>query len=375
MSQPWYTVHPEASLDTPALLVYPDRIQQNIDAMLRLAVSPARLMPHVKTYKMAEVVQMQLRAGIAQFKAATVAEAEMTAQAGAAFVLVAHQLVGPKAGRLALLQARYPATQFASLVDCPEMAAHLNAVFGAAGLEAQVLVDVNNAMDRSGHPLNDQLLPFYQSLHDQVTYPHLRCLGLHVYDGNFRQPGFAERKAAIDAAFAPLVTLIGQIAMAGLPAPQVVCGGTPAFTTHAGRAGVVCSPGTCLLADWGYGEGLPEQPFQWAAVLATRVISKPRPGYLTLDLGHKAVAAENPLDQRVKFLNLTGYRPVAQSEEHLVLEVASADWAHYPVGHLFYGVPYHICPTVNLYQEVQVVENGRVTGQWAVVARDRRITV
>jgi D-serine deaminase-like pyridoxal phosphate-dependent protein len=375
MSQPWYTVHPEASLDTPALLVYPDRVQHNIDAMLRLAVSPARLMPHVKTYKMAEVVQMQLRAGIAQFKAATVAEAEMTAQAGAAFVLVAHQLVGPKAGRLALLQARYPATQFASLVDCPEMAAHLDATFGAAGLEAHVLVDVNNAMNRSGHPLGPELAPFYHSLFDRAAYPHLRCLGLHVYDGNFRQPDFAERQRAIDAAYAPVAALVRELVAAGRPDPLVVCGGTPAFTTHATRVGVVCSPGTCLLADWGYGEGLPEQPFQWAAVLATRVISKPRPGYLTLDLGHKAVAAENPPDRRVKLLDLAGYRPVAQSEEHLVLEVDLPTWARYPVGHLFYGVPYHICPTVNLYQEVQVVADGRVTGQWAVVARNRRITV
>jgi D-serine deaminase-like pyridoxal phosphate-dependent protein len=373
MHTPWYTVHPEASLDTPSLLVYPDRVQHNIDAMLRLAGSPERLMPHVKTYKMAEIVQMQLAAGIRRFKAATVAEAEMAALAGAAFVLVAHQLVGPKAGRLARLQARYPATEFASLVDCPEMAAHLNAVFGAAGLVAHVLVDVNNAMDRSGHPLDAALLPFYQSLHNRAAYPHLHCLGLHVYDGNFRQPDIAERKAAIDMAFAPVDTLVEQIRAAGLPAPLVVCGGTPAFTVHAGRAGVVCSPGTCLLSDWGYGDSLPEQPFQWAALVATRIISKPRPGYLTLDLGHKAIAAENPLDRRVKFLNLTGYQFVSQSEEHLVLAVD--DWEQYQVGQLFYGVPYHICPTVNLYQEALVVEQGQVTGQWAVVARNRRITV
>jgi D-serine deaminase-like pyridoxal phosphate-dependent protein len=94
-----------------------------------------------------------------------------------------------------------------------------------------------------------------------------------------------------------------------------------------------------------------------------------------LSAKHLPAQGGHPLDRRVKFLNLTGYRFVSQSEEHLVLEVASADWARYPVGHLFYGVPYHICPTVNLYQEVQVVENGRVTGQWAVVARNRRITV
>ncbi len=79
------------------------------------------------------------------------------------------------------------------------------------------------------------------------------------------------------------------------------------------------------------------------------------------------------MDRRVKFLNLTGYRFVSQSEEHLVLAVD--DWARYQVGQLFYGVPYHICPTVNLYHEALVVEQGQVTGQWSVVARNRRLTV
>ena len=42
------------------------------------------------------------------------------------------------------------------------------------------------------------------------------------------------------------------------------------------------------------------------------------------DLGHKAIAAENPIDKRVNFLNLDQYSFVSQSEEHLVLD----GWNH-----------------------------------------------
>ena len=91
------------------------------------------------------------------------------------------------------------------------------------------------------------------------------------------------------------------------------------------------------------------------------------------DLGHKSVAAENEITRRVFFLNATGLRPVGQSEEHLVLEAKEDN--SFQVGDVFYGLPYHVCPTVALYDSVYTIENGKVTGEWKNVARDRKITV
>ena len=109
--------------------------------------------------------------------------------------------------------------------------------------------------------------------------------------------------------------------------------------------------------DWTYEEKLTEQEFKTAALLVTRVISKPAEGIVTIDLGHKAVASENPIDCRVMFLNLDHYKLLSQSEEHGVLQVKN--WDSITVGDVFYGVPYHICPTINLYDEVSVIENNR----------------
>src|SRR5262245_56904457 len=110
MSHPWYEVANVAQVDSPALLVYADRVRENIARMLRYAGGAERLRPHVKTHKMAQVVEMQLEAGIQRFKCATLAEAEMVAQCGATDVFLAYQLLGPKIDRFAALIKAYPKT-------------------------------------------------------------------------------------------------------------------------------------------------------------------------------------------------------------------------------------------------------------------------
>ena len=45
----------------------------------------------------------------------------------------------------------------------------------------------------------------------------------------------------------------------------------------------------------------------------------------------------------------------------------------YKAGDIFYGLPYHVCPTVALYERVFTVENNLLTGYWKNTARDRII--
>ena len=67
----WYQVKNSDEIITPGLLVYPDRIKKNIESMISLSGSPNRLIPHVKTYKMKEIVKFQMSYGINEFKCAT----------------------------------------------------------------------------------------------------------------------------------------------------------------------------------------------------------------------------------------------------------------------------------------------------------------
>lgn len=367
----WYELKNPGQVSSPGLLVYKDRIEQNIEFMSRIVGGEVnRLVPHVKTHKMAEVVKMQLAAGITKFKCATIAEAEMLAQAGAKWVLIAYQLTGPNIDRMLQLIAKYPDVQFGSLIDDRNVAKQLNDYIKGKKASWLIFIDVNSGMNRTGHPNDPNLLTLYEYVY---KLPNLLLSGIHVYDGHIREKFFKDRKAQADEALDKLQVLYDFIELNGLPDPVVIAGGTPTFTVHALRKSVYCSPGTCLLWDAGYGEQYREQPFVQAAVLLTRVISKPAPGLVTIDLGHKAVAAENPIDRRFRFLNLKEYELLSQSEEHAVLKVPNSD--SLSIGDVLYAVPYHICPTVALHASVSVVEKGEVTETWEVTARDRKLTI
>lgn len=365
----WYQINNAEQIDTPCLLVYPDRIEENIRRMLlQVEEDPERLRPHVKTYKMQEVVEMQMAAGIHKFKFATIPEGEMLGRAKASEALLAYQPLGPKIDRLLQLTNLFPDTQYAALVDNTGSAQDISKRFAAAGKKLSVYLDLDVGMHRTGIAPDDSALKLFEYC---LSLPGLDPVGLHVYDGHLRQE-ISERQRASDDAFEPVMSLVASIKQATGKVVRIVAGGSPTFPTHAGRAGVECSPGTCLLWDWGYGRILAEQDFLHAGLVMCRVISHPGEKRLCVDLGHKSVAAENPFP-RVHFLNLPDAKQVGQSEEHLVLEVAEPE--DYPVGTVLYGLPLHICPTVALYDRAQVVRNGAAETTWRVIARDRMITV
>jgi D-serine deaminase-like pyridoxal phosphate-dependent protein len=224
-------------------------------------------------------------------------------------------------------------------------------------------------MHRTGIAPGPGAVDLYRTL---AASPGVRAAGLHMYDGHVRGPDVDARRRASDAAFAAVREMREALAAAGLDVPSVVAGGTPTFPFHAARDGVECSPGTTVFWDAGYASSLPDLPFEPAIVLLTRVVSRPTPDRLCLDLGHKAVASENP-HPRVTLFGLEDATAVGHSEEHLVLETARA--GDFPVGTPLYGVPWHVCPTVALHDQAVVVRDGRAAGRWRVVARARTLTI
>ncbi|MCA9111689.1 MAG: hypothetical protein KDA52_17175, partial [Planctomycetaceae bacterium] len=76
-----YQIDQLTTVPSPALVVFHDLVEHNIQVMLDIAGSADRLRPHCKTHKMPAVTRMQLEKGIARHKCATFAEAEMLAEA------------------------------------------------------------------------------------------------------------------------------------------------------------------------------------------------------------------------------------------------------------------------------------------------------
>ena len=360
----WFRPANEAEIASPALLLHSERIDANLRRMVAIAGDPARLRPHVKTHKLAPLVARQLALGIGKFKAATIAEAEMCAAAGAPDVLLAFPPVGPASTRLCTLVRRFPGVKFSVIADSAPAIRGLSVAARSAGIVLDVLLDLDCGMHRTGVAPGPDAAALYRLIE---STPALRANGLHAYDGHNIEPDPAARRAQCDADFAPVLALRAQLGH-----PPLIAGGSPTFAIHAAHADRELSPGTCVLWDFGYGDKFPDLPFQPAAVLLTRVVSRPGPNRLCLDLGHKAVAAENP-PPRVRLLELPDAVPVMHSEEHLVIETPRA--GEFSIGAALHGIPRHICPTVALQSEAWLVEAGRATERWPIPARARQLTV
>jgi D-serine deaminase-like pyridoxal phosphate-dependent protein len=367
MSLPWYAVENAAEIPSPALLVYPDRIRRNIDVMIAATGGVDRLRPHVKTHKMSEVVALKLAAGIRKFKAATIAEAEMCAAAGAPDVLISFPQVGPNVARLVALTAAFPKTHFSVLADDEGNILHLSTAFAQAGRTIEVWLDLDVGQHRSGIAPDERAVALYRRLHE---LPGTDPGGLHVYDGHVREQPLDARIAKAEDSFTAVSALSRRIRDAGLPMKRPICGGTPTFPVHSLQEDRDCSPGTCVLFDISYATKFPDLKYEFAAVLMGRVVSKPGGNRLCIDLGYKSVSPDNAT-LRVQLLDVPDVQVLGQWEEHLTIETPAA--ANYSVGDVVYGVPYHVCPTVALHREAYTVRSGRVDGTWSVVARDRRL--
>jgi D-serine deaminase-like pyridoxal phosphate-dependent protein len=368
-----YALEDTRDVLSPGLLFYKDLIGRNIARMIEMAGGPERLRPHVKTHKTRQIVGMELAAGITRQKCATVAEAEMLAECGVPDILLAYNLVGPNCARMARLVKAFPGSRFSVLADNSAGARALSEAMARAGGKVQVLIDLDVGQHRTGIAPGAEAVALYELL---ARLPGLEPGGLHVYDGHNHQEFLADRKAAVVKQLEPVLALRETLKKKGLPVPRMVVGGTPTFSVYVGLnlTDHEYAPGTCVLHDHGYGTRFADLAgFTPAALLLTRVISRPTPNRVTFDLGYKAVASDPPAGKRCVLLDIPDYEAVLQNEEHLVIETPAAD--RFSPGDVAYAVPTHICPTCAMHKFAYVVENGRVTDQWEIVARDRVLKI
>ncbi|NNJ88925.1 MAG: D-TA family PLP-dependent enzyme [Eudoraea sp.] len=365
----WYQLENADKIVSPTLLVYPERIEKNIQLMVEMTGNPERLRPHIKTHKTREIIDMQMAYGIQKFKCATIAEAELLGQCAAKDILLAIQPVGANITRFFELIDQFPESAFSTIVDNTHIVTLISQKAATKEIKVPLFLDLNTGMNRTGIEPNNNAINLCQLI---TKDPNLIFGGLHSYDGHIREPIIDDRKKVCDAAFELVLNFKTELEMKGITVKTIVMGGSPTFPIHAQRQEVEVSPGTTLLWDERYSSSFQDMKFLHAAVLLTRVISKPKPNIICLDLGHKSIAPEMDFP-RVKIFGLEDCEQTGQSEEHLVLRCPPGKVAE--VGDTFYAVPMHICPTVAKYPKTHTVTNGKVTGSWKVAARDHSLVI
>jgi D-serine deaminase-like pyridoxal phosphate-dependent protein len=161
----WFQISNPEDVSSPALLVYAERIEENLRRLIAVVGDVNRLRPHIKTHKTAELVRLQLANGITKFKCATIAEAEMAANAGAKDVLLAYQPVGPNIDRLLILMGDFPDVRFSCIADNVESLRDLAEAAAHARTRIEVLLDLDIGQHRTGMAPDSHALELYRIIH------------------------------------------------------------------------------------------------------------------------------------------------------------------------------------------------------------------
>lgn len=355
-----YLVHDAGRILTPALLVFPEIVEANIQATIRMMDGDAdRWRPHIKTAKIASVVGRMIANGIRQFKCATTLELLTACEAGADDVLLAFAVTGANARRVLEIAQQFPKSRISVLIESPEQAA------AWIGTPIGVFIDINPGMNRTGIGQDHvrDICGLAQTLGDSFR-------GAHYYDGHVS----ATDPAAAQAGYNQLLEIVKALTNEGHAPREVITSGTPAAPaalSHPGlRAGPFrhrISPGTVVYNDMSSLKQLPARGYEAAVVVLATVISHPSPNLFTCDAGHKAVSA----DAGVPTCEVVGhpdFAPQKPSEEHLPIAVPAGTPLP-PIGSQLYLIPRHVCPTVNNFDDALMVVNGKVERQERVTAR------
>jgi len=368
---PWNERYRISDIDnvlTPALVVYPEIIASNIERTLHLlGGDPDRWRAHIKTAKLAYTLRILVEHGCRNLKCATTLELLVACRSGAADVLLAYPVVGANARRVCEIADQFPDVRISVLVENEEQVRQWQ------DRRIGIFLDINPGMNRTGveQSHEDKIVKLIRG----IRGAGLDFRGLHYYDGQYGGLDEPERTAAAHAGYDCLLKLVNDIADTGVNVPEVITAGTPTFPSslsykgfrHGGFIHRV-SPGTIVYGDATSLAQLPtEYGYGPAALVLTRVVSRPSTGRVTCDAGHKSVSA----DAGVPTCAVVGHpelTPLPPSEEHLPL--GSADDMRKPqVGEVLYLLPRHVCPTVNNFDYALVVRDGQIISIEKVSAR------
>jgi D-serine deaminase-like pyridoxal phosphate-dependent protein len=364
-----YRVADPDSLETPAMLVFQDLVDHNIQSICQLVGGGENLIAHVKTHKSEAIVRKQIEQGFAGFKCATLKELEMVLEAGASRAILAYpQCQEIKIERLCDIADDNPDAWIAAIVSSQF---HLDVLAGVASRRKralQVMLDLDVGMHRTGIGFGPEAEKLYRFID---THAYLQAAGLHLYDGHNNYSDVVKRESTAQEHIVALQEFKQHIESAGMPVPILVAGGSWSFPYYARTEGIYGSPGTFAYWDAGYAKDMPDMPFRCAGLILTQVVDNfPDAGTFTTDLGCKGVSSDLPLEERATLLGIEMPEMVWQSEEHAMFTVAG-DLPD--VGAYLLAIPGHICPTTIRYPGSHVIDaKGEVVDYYLHTARDRQ---
>lgn len=350
-------------LETPCVLLDVDKTQANIERMQKICDEHhVELRPHIKTHKMVGVAKMQLAAGAAGLTCAKIGEAEAMVPSGVKSIFIANSIADPlKAPRLKALSEQVDELFVA--VTSERHAQVLEKVLAAADLTLPVMMAIDTGLHREGA----------RSLEDGVrlaalikTLPHMRLHGIYTHEGHAYKRPPAEREMVTNEVHQQIIAMRDKLDVEVKLWPG--CSVTAALMAKLPGVDAV-RPGAYMFGDHALARRVPTMEWDDIAltVLAT-VVDRPEDGLALIDAGSKVFSSDKTPDGDTAFA-ADGRDIVVSmySEEHGFLTGSDVDSLE--VGDKVRFVVAHVCPVLNLTDEVVVIENGQISGTWPVEAR------
>ncbi len=339
---------------TPFLLISPAVVQCNIRRLADYATEHSlNVRPHTKTHKLALLGRDQLAAGAVGLTVAKVGEAEVMAEAcPGTDVLLAYPALDESRRRRAAVLARQVRLRVA--VDSAYAVETLAHAACDAGTTLGILVDLDVGLGRTGVQTPEAATTLAQSI-DRTA--GVRLDGLFCYPGHIAGPADRQHKQ-----IAGVVELLEKTRAlwrrAGLNDGIISGGSTPtAYQSHLMPPLTEIRPGTYVFNDANTLRGGYCQLQDCAASVSCTVVSDAVAGQVVVDAGSKALAADRcwpaPDSGYGYVMGYAEAKVTALSEEHGQIDMRAYPGRDRPkLGQRIGIIPNHICPCVNLHNEV-----------------------
>ncbi|MCH7932878.1 MAG: DSD1 family PLP-dependent enzyme [Gemmatimonadetes bacterium] len=357
-------------LDTPALCVDLDALEANL-AKLQLTATRNGIAsrPHAKTHKTPAIARMQLDSGSVGICTAKVSEAIAMYEHGIDRILMTTVNATPyKITRAMNLRKWCP--EFIQATDTPGNARDLSEAAQAAGLVADVVIDIDSGGHRTGITPGQPALALAQLI-DQL--PGLQLRGMLCYDGGSQHvQGFETRRTRTLERCAPATETYDLMQQSGLSTEIFSGGGTGTYNIdHETRGLTDIQVGSYVFMDAQYlaiggaTDAEVYSDFETSLTILTTVLNAQYEGLVTTDAGAKACTINQPW-------------PIVKGETGMTYRSGSDEFGTlryddpsrtYRLGDKLEVIVSHCDPVVNLYDQMYAIRNDRVEAVWKIAAR------
>lgn len=364
--------------ETPRLLLDPDRLQHNIDAMAaRCADLGVQLRPHFKTPKSLKVAERALQSKSDPLTVSTLREADYFARGGYTSILCAAASTPVKIAHAAQIQKDTKA-KVTLVTDSVDLVRAADENARALGAQFDFLIEIDCGEHRSGvQPSSPELLACAKALQEAKT---LSLAGVMTHAGHSYAQNDPDSIASIaETERAAAVNSATALRENGFACDTVSVGSSPTVLHARHLDGVTeARAGVYLFWDLAqFSRGVCKLDEIAVTVLAT-VIGHNRAGNaIVLDAGALALSKDisaNAFLPDVKYGYLCDAETMERLEglsvenayqEHGMVPVSDPAWFdRLPIGSQVRILPNHTCMTCAAYETYDVIKGDEITGEW-----------